>query len=316
MTRHAFRSSRSVLRIGVGLAVLVGAAILFAGCSALAGVTGELSALGLIDEDVQKVAEVGAAGAEVIGSINETFTPEQQYYVGRGVAATILDQYTPYRNAAATEYVNELGQALGLASPQPFLYMGYRFMVLDSDQINAFATPGGHIFLTRGVIRLARTEDELAAIIAHEISHVVLQHGMKSIKSSRVTSSVVDALATTATALTDNQLVELTASFAGSVDDIAQTLVTSGYSRATEREADAGAVEILLKTGYDPDGLVRVLERMARELDPGGIDFAKTHPDPDVRIRWIEGMLEDVPVDPRVDSAVTQGRFTRAMRGI
>ena len=189
-------------------------------------------------------------------------------------------------------------------------------MILDSDEINAFATPGGHIFLSRGMIRLAESEDELAAIVAHEISHVVLQHGMKSIKSSRITSSVVGALATTAEALTDNQLVELAASFSGSVDDVAQTLVTSGYSRATERDADAGAVEILLLAGYDPDGLIRILERMGHELEPGGLDFAKTHPDPDVRIRWIEDMLKDVNVAPGANSAVTQARFDAALGGL
>jgi predicted Zn-dependent protease len=316
VNRRSAPGARRVSRVVAGVVVLLGTAAWLGGCSALAGVTGELSSLGLINEDVAKAAEVGAAGAQVIGSINETFTPEQQYYVGRGVAATILAQYQPYRNAEATRYVNLLGQSLGLASSQPFLYMGYRFMILDSDEINAFATPGGHIFLTRGIIRLARSEDELAAIMAHEISHVVLQHGMKSIKSSRITSSVVDALATTATALTDNQLVELTASFSGSVNDVAQTLVTNGYSRATEREADAGAVQILLKTGYDPYGLVRVLERMGQELKPDGRDFAKTHPDPDVRIRWVEDMLEDVTVAPHADTAVTSQRFAAALRGI
>ena len=299
------------------IVAVVGIVVLsLTGCAALAGVTGELAALGIIDEDVQKVVEVGAAGAEVISSINETFTPEQQYYVGRGVAATILVQYEPYRDEQATVYLNTLGQALSLASAQPFLYKGYRFMILDSDEINAFATPGGHIFLSRGIIRLAESEDELAAIVAHEISHVVLQHGMKSIKSSRITSSVVDALATTAGALTDNQIVELAASFSGSVDDVAQTLVTSGYSRATEREADAGAVEILLSVGYDPHSLIRVLERMKHELKPGGVDFAKTHPDPDVRIRWIEGMLEDMNVASSVNTSVTQARFHEALGGL
>lgn len=286
------------------------------GCAALAGVTGELAALGIVDEDIHKAVEVGAAGAEVVSSINETFTPEQQYYVGRGVAATILVQYEPFRDEQATAYLNTLGQALALVSAQPFLYGGYRFMILDSDEINAFATPGGHIFLSRGMIRLAESEDELAAIVAHEISHVVLQHGMKSIKSSRITSSVVGALATTAEALTDNQLVELAASFSGSVDDVAQTLVTSGYSRATERDADVGAVEILLLAGYDPDGLIRILERMEHELEPGGLDFAKTHPDPDVRIRWIEDMLKDVSVAPGANSAVTQVRFDAALGGL
>ena len=298
---------------------IVGAAAIvlsLTGCAALAGVTGELAALGIVDEDIHKAVEVGAAGAEVVSSINETFTPEQQYYVGRGVAATILGQYEPFRDEQATAYLNTLGQALALVSAQPFLYRGYRFMILDSDEINAFATPGGHIFLSRGMIRLAESEDELAAIVAHEISHVVLQHGMKSIKSSRITSSVVGALATTAEALTDNQLVELAASFSGSVDDVAQTLVTSGYSRATERDADAGSVEILLLAGYDPDGLIRILERMGHELEPGGLDFAKTHPDPDVRIRWIEDMLKDVNVAPGANSAVTQARFDAALGGL
>jgi predicted Zn-dependent protease len=297
------------------LAAAAGIAVLsLGGCEALAGVTGELSALGLIDDDVQKVVDVGTAGAEVISSINETFTPEQQYYVGRGVAANILVAYEPDRNDQATAYLNTLGQSLSLASAQPFLYQGYRFMILDSDEINAFATPGGHIFLTRGIIKLAESEDELAAIVAHEISHVVLQHGMKSIKSSRITSSVVDALSTTASALTDSQIVELAASFSGSVDDVAQTLVTSGYSRATERDADAGAIEILLSVGYDPYALIRVLQAMEEELEPGGRDFAKTHPDPLVRVRWIEEMLEDVTVESTVDSSVTQARFDAALR--
>jgi predicted Zn-dependent protease len=306
-------SGRARLFTAIGVVAL---ALTLGGCAELAGVTGQLAALGIIDEDIATAAEVGAAGAEVISAVNETFTPEQQYYVGRGVAATILDQYEPWSNQRATDYVNELGQALGLASPQPFLYMGYRFMILDSDEINAFATPGGHIFLTRGIIRLAETEDELAAIIAHEITHVVLQHGMKSIKSARITSSVIDALATTATALTDNQLVELTASFSGSVDDVAQTLVTNGYSRNTERDADEGAVEILASVGYDPYGLIRVLERMDQELEPGGRDFAKTHPDPEDRIRWIERMLEDMDIEVRVDESVTQPRFDAALRGV
>lgn len=284
------------------------------GCAALAGVTGELAALGLVSDDVQTAVAVGAAGAEVISSINETFTPEQQYYVGRGVAANILVSYQPDRKDEATTYLNTLGQSLSLASSQPFLYQGYRFMILDSDEINAFATPGGHIFLTRGIIKLAESEDELAAIVAHEIAHVVLQHGMKSIKSSRITSSVVDALATTAGALTDSQIVELAASFSGSVDDVAQTLVTSGYSRATERDADAGAVEILLSVGYDAYALVRVLEAMEEVLEPGGRDFAKTHPDPSVRVRWIQDLLEDRSIESAVDSSVTQSRFGAALR--
>ncbi|MCK4514874.1 MAG: hypothetical protein KAU31_06425, partial [Spirochaetaceae bacterium] len=78
----------------------------------------------------------------------------------------------------------------------------------------------------------------------------------------------------------------------------------------------AGAVEILLSVGYDPYALIRVLERMKHELKPGGLDFAKTHPDPDVRIRWIEGMLEDMNVASSVNTSVTQARFDAALGGL
>jgi predicted Zn-dependent protease len=186
-------------------------------------------------------------------------------------------------------------------------------LILDSDEINGFATPGGHIFVTLGMIRLADSEDELAAILAHEVTHVVLQHGMKSIKSSRITGSVLDGLRTTADVLTDGQIAELALSLSGSVDDVAEKLVTSGYSRATERDADAGAVAILASVGYDPMALVRVLEKMADELEPGGRDFAKTHPDPDVRVRWIEDMIEELDSVPSGSTQRTQSRFEAAV---
>jgi len=305
-----------VLRGTILVATAFTVVIFLSGCAELAGVTSGLADLGLVDSDVAEAAQVAGAAGEFISAVNETFTPEQQYYVGRSVAAVVLSQYAPYQNEAARLYVNELGQALALASPQPFIFHGYTVMILDSDEINAFATPGGHIFLSRGIVRLAESEDDLAAILAHEISHVVLQHGMKTIKSSRISSSAVQLLATSADALTDNEIAQLAVAFSGTIDDMTQTLITNGYSRATEREADESAVRLLAAVGYDPNGLVRVLTRMSAALDPDGHDFAATHPDPQMRIRWVQDTIDDEGLSGGSDQRVTQPRFESAVGNI
>ena len=97
----------------------------------------------------------------------EDFTSEQEYYIGRAVGAVVLSKYPAYGNAQVNQYINLLGQTLAAASDKPEVFNGYHFFVLDSDDINAFATPGGHIFVTSGLIRCCPSEDALAAILAH-----------------------------------------------------------------------------------------------------------------------------------------------------
>ena len=105
----------------------------------------------------------------------EDFTPDQEYYLGRGVAATLLGQYRALRTPAANEYLNLLGQSLAKYSTKPNTFGGYRFLLLDTPEINAFAAPGGLILVTRGLAQCAANEDELAAVLAHEIAHVQLR---------------------------------------------------------------------------------------------------------------------------------------------
>lgn len=263
----------------------------------------------------QEAESLRRAGVAV-GRTFEDITPEQEYFIGRSVSATILSSYRPYNNPAANEYLNLLGQALALASDKPETFGGYRFLILDSDEINAFAAPGGFIFVSRGMIRLCRSEDELAAVLAHEIGHVQHNHGLRAIKSSRlVTAFTVLAIETTRT-LAGDEARQLTQAFEGSISDITHTLMTSGYSRRSEREADEAAVTILRRIGYDPEGLVRMLEAMSRELKPGGLDFAKTHPDPRDRIRDIRRMLGSDPAPVPRPPAERDRRFRQATYGI
>lgn len=241
--------------------------------------------------DLGDVISIAQKSAPAVQKSFEDITPEQEYYIGRAVGATILAQYSPYTVAGPTDYLNLLGRALSLASDRPETFGGYHFLILDSEEINAFAAPGGLIFVSRGLLACADSEDTVAAILAHEIAHVVEQHGLQAIKKARVTSALTSVAIASAQTAGSNELAKLTTVFEDSIGDITSTLVNSGYSRAFEKEADLMAVEILKRVGYDPNALVRMLEVMEVRLKPGGPDFAKTHPEPAVRIAEIRKVV-------------------------
>ncbi|NLJ46741.1 MAG: M48 family metalloprotease [Treponema sp.] len=294
------------------LALAAAASTALASCASIVEKTsGFAVASGLMTQDQ------AASSAKLAQAVDKTFediTPEQEYYIGRSVGAQVLSTSRPYSNAAASRYVNLLGQSLALFSTRPETFGGYHFQVLDSDAINAFAAPGGHIFVTRGMLRLCSTEHELAAVLAHEIAHVQFQHGLKAIKASRL-SSVFTIIGTEAAKnLSPGKLQEVTAQFADSITDITSSLINSGYSQATEFEADKGAVAILQNAGYNPAALVSMLAAMKTRLKPGAPDFAKTHPEPETRIDRIRRQLGTLA--PVVESPQSRERRTRALAGV
>ncbi len=267
-----------------------------------AGVSAALTALASCasfgTSDVLSVMNIAAKTADVVAKSFEDITPEQEYYIGRAVGANILRQYSPYAEARANAYLNLLGQTLAMASERPETFGGYHFLILDSAEINAFAAPGGLVFVSRGLLACADSEDTVAAILAHEIGHVAKQHGLKAIKASRYKDAGLAIGKAAVEEYGSAELVQVTGAFDGTITDITSTLVNSGYSRGAEKEADLAAVEILKRTGYDPNALVRMLERMKTRLKPGGLDFAKTHPDPEVRIAEIRKSLPAAAVPP------------------
>jgi predicted Zn-dependent protease len=281
---------------------------------------------------LDEVAKVGTAVAESQGKISkeqaqsitrstgalakaaEDFTPEQEYYIGRSVGAVIVARYRPYRNDPANAYLNLLGQALAQASDRPETFGGYRFLILDSDEINAFAAPGGLIFVTRGMLRCCDGEDAVAAVLAHEIAHVQLRHGIQSIEQSRKVEALKVLAFEGAKTFGGKELADLTKTFEDSIGDITSTLINNGYSRAFEREADAAAVKILSRVGYDPSALAAMLREMGRRLKPGGPDFAKTHPSPGSRIEEISSL--GVGGHPSPAPPARQARFQKALGGV
>lgn len=280
---------------------------LLTGCKATEIVAGVGQSVGVLDErQAQSLVRVGGAVARSF----EDITPEQEHYIGRTVGAVILSKYTPYQNEAANRYVNMVGALAGLASDRPETFGGYHFLILDSEEINAFAAPGGLVFVTRGMLRCCASEDAVAAVLAHEVGHVQHQHGLQAISKARVTSALTILAAEGAKTLGGQELAQLTEVFEESVSDVVSTLVVNGYSRASEREADRAAVTILGRLGYDKAALVDMLQIMGARLQPGGLDFAKTHPSPQSRISDIRSLL---PATRPVAVAARQRRFEQAL---
>ena len=264
-------------------------------------------ASGVIDpKTANAIAKSGAA----IGKAFEDITPEQEYYIGRAVGANVLSNYKIYNSKPAmTAYVNRICNALIINSPRPEIFNGYHANILDSDEINAFATSGGHIFITRGLIGSTTSEDTLAAVIAHEISHIQLQHGLKAIKNSRITQALVVTGSSAASAAAGSyNLSEMVDVFNDSINEVITTMVTNGYSQTQEFEADTMALQLLALAGYEPSSLVDVLRVLEKNQagKPGG--FNKTHPTPAQRITNAQKTVGNYKVtDTR---SFRQGRYS------
>jgi predicted Zn-dependent protease len=185
---------------------------------------------------------------------------------------------------------------------------------MDSNDINAFAAPGGLILVSRGMIKCCRDENAIAAVLAHEVAHVSLNHGLQAISKSRLTAAATILSSEAAKNLGGKDLADLTKTFEDSISDITAKLVNGGYARQLEFQADKNAITTLRRAGYDPNGLKAMLMEMDKNLKPGGLDFAKTHPAPKDRIAEVAKLIGNDPVQPL--AAAVNKRFAKATRDL
>ena len=299
------------MKLRTSAMLILGAALLvIVGCKEAEILGGIAQGLG---GPVGGYAESAVKGGVAVAKSMEDFTPEQEYYIGRAVTASLLTTYRPLNDQAANDYVNRLGQSLALFSDLPLTYGGYHFQIVDSDEINAFAAPGGFVLITRGLIDCCPDETALAAVLAHEIAHVQNKDALRAISKSRVTQALGVIGGETVKHLAGAELAELTGIFADSVGDVMTTMVNNGYSRSYEHQADQGAVTILTRAGYDPAGLAVMLRTMQTRLTPGGSDFASTHPAPADRLEELADIGQRTPT---AEPASRAARFTRALASL
>jgi len=191
---------------------------------------------------------------------------------GDAIAATVFGAAPAWRNKAAQNYVNLVGR--NLARQVERKDVTWRFAILDTPSINAMAFPGGIVVITRGLYALVTSEDELAAVLAHEIAHVNRRHQWKVIQQQKLV-----ALAGSAVTSSDKgRTAEIVA-------DLGTKLIARGLDKSAEFEADRDGVVIAARAGYDSSALIAVMERM--KTLKAGADTAllfSTHPSPEDRI--------------------------------
>ena len=235
----------------------------------------------------------------------EDFSEDEKYYTGRTVGANMLANESPSDNTDLEAYVGRVGQTVALASGKGNLPEGWHFMLLKGDEPNAFACPGGLIFISEGLVKLCENEDDLAGVLAHEISHVAIDHPMQAISSSNRTAALVSLAQFAYDKASDGKegAKMMADQFNGVVKDVAKG-VTHGYDKTKEKEADLSAVKMMIETGYDPRGLKRVLLRL-KKTD-------SSHGDPAQRAKDVEELAFENEPAPKTLEARTE-RFKKAL---
>lgn len=303
---------RKTLRFTFILAVLALASFL-ASCSVVQKGADILAESGKISEsDRQSIVKT----SEALRSTFADITDEEEYYIGRSVAALILSYYPAYENEALTSYVNTVGQAVVFSSARPEIYAGYHFLILDTDEVNAMAAPGGFIFISKGLLQRCANEEMLAAILAHEVGHVCAKHGLQSIKKSRLIDAFRLIGTEAAQRYGSEQLTQLTSIFEDVLGDIAEKLIERGYDRKFEYEADSLAVKYAAATGYAPQGLSGFLETMIGDSSAvSEKGWFKTHPSPEDRLEKVKKDLSSLKTLPNEEPVRTK-RFQKSLAGL
>ena len=202
----------------------------------------------------------GACSINPVSNLPEVtlLTVEQEKKLGAEEAKKVEQEMGLLDEPALTTYVDTLGQRLAKESPRQDV--PYQFHVVDMIEPNAFALPGGYVYVTRGLLALVNTEDELAGVVGHEIGHVAARHTVQ-----RVSRQGPFALITNLVSGVTGFFVPLVGDIVGGVGNFAQSLVFSPYSRGQESEADKVGQEIAAKAGWDPVGLSDFLTTLGRE---------------------------------------------------
>ncbi len=246
------------------------------------------------------------AGAQVAASLAPIGTAKE-VEIGRGIAATVAGRYRLVRDEELTRYVEMVGAAVAQHSPRDG-ELTFRFGVLDSDDVNAFAAPGGYVFVTRGALRMMESEAELAGVLGHEVAHVDQKHVLEEIRKGEAARGLSDQ-------------AQISGPVLEAVRDFGSQVVFRGFSRGDEAESDSLAILYAAAAGYRPDGLARFLERLAAtEQAPAGAagarlrEWVSTHPPSAERLVDVRRQLAARP-DAESGQAVEE-RFRRRTASI
>jgi len=261
-------------------------------CLALAAAPAQAQ-FNLRNLNIDKLVDTAKNVAKATSEIGE----QEEIGIGRDLSARLLGAAPLMANDGVQRYVNQVGRWLASQTERPDL--PWQFGVLEAPQLNAFATPGGNVFVTRGLLERMKSEAELAGVLAHEISHVLRKHHLKAIQKGAQT------------ALAGEALQQALANRGGAnanrekLISLGSEVLTRGLDKGDELEADRLGVAIAARGGYDAYGLPAVLQTLQamNPQDSGLALMFKTHPAPAERLDALEklqGLLDAYAAQPQL----------------
>jgi predicted Zn-dependent protease len=227
------------------------------------------------------------AGLALLGACS-TISQQEEVQMGAQANQQVAAQLPMLNDATVNAYVNSLGRSIAATTSRADL--NWQFGVVNTDVINAFALPGGYIYVNRGVLSRASNESELAGVLAHEIEHVVRRHSVKQMEQAQG-ANVGVALACTLTNVCANQAAQAAIQVGG-------TAVFARFSRGDEVQADEGGFNNVVRAGINPRGMLTFFQKLLAEEQQGGSSSAASswfsdHPGTQDRIADIQRMLAE-----------------------
>jgi predicted Zn-dependent protease len=244
-----------------------------------------------------------AAGGAAASSFGIGLAKERE--IGRNVAATVAGRFGVVNNAALTDYVNMVGTVVAQQSPR-YTEVPFRFAVLDTEDINAFATPGGYIFVTRGALDMMESEAELAGVLAHEVAHVDQKHVLETMRKANMVQGA-------------RSEADLNGPLMNLLTSQLTSLLFMGLAKPDELESDSLGMLYATAAGYRPDGLLSFVRKLqAGESNPrrSGFlsDLKATHPGADERIAALERQATAANLNLASGQSLAD-RYRRFVRG-
>jgi beta-barrel assembly-enhancing protease len=238
---------------------------------------------------------VGVAQTKITAPKNK-YTPQQDVEIGREAAAEVRKELPILRDEVISDYLERLGNQLVAAAPAEFKQPAfqYSFTPVNLKDINAFALPGGPMFVNRGMFEAARSEGEVAGVMAHELSHVLLRHGTANATKAQgfQLGALAGAIAGAVVGGGWGQVISQ-----GSQFGLGTWLLK--YSREYEKQADLLGAQIMARAGYDPRDLGRMFETIQKQAGGGAPQWMSSHPDPGNRSAYIAKEAQSLQIASR-----------------
>ena len=236
------------------------------------------------------LAVVGClGGAGVAAGCAPQVSTQQEVQLGADYSAQINRQLPLLNDAATLNYVNQIGQQLaGIADPRG---IRYHFYVVNSDVVNAFALPGGYVYVNRGLIERADNVSEFAGVLAHEIGHVAERHSIEQLQRAQNANLGLNVLYGVLLGRNPSGLEQAGIQVGGSA-------VFAGYGRDAEREADAVGVRYMVRAGYNPNGMATFFEELLsmQQRQPSRVaQWFSTHPTTQERVNNTRAIIAQTP---------------------